>query len=405
VNFGQAVEWLYGTQLHGVKLGLENARRLIRALGIDLTGLKFIHVAGTNGKGSVCAMLDAICREAGLKTGLFTSPHLITFRERIQVNGEMISEEDVAATLTAVRNLVSSWDHSPTFFEITTALALAHFQEARVDVVILETGLGGRLDATNIVTPLVSVLTPIDFDHQQWLGETIVEIAAEKAGIIKPGVPVVSAPQFDDAAAFVRHIAFQRGARLRFVKEPVENLRVGLAGSHQRWNAALAIETLDHSALEIPLDAITRGLAGVVWPGRFQQVEGRFVLDGAHNPASARCLARTWREVFGDEKATLILGMLADKDLRGVCAALLPLAARVLAVSVRGPRGCAAAEVRRIVRELAPELECAIAPKLPNALCVALALRERILVAGSLFLVGETLALLHDEPVAEVSAQ
>jgi dihydrofolate synthase/folylpolyglutamate synthase len=405
VNFGQAVEWLYGTQLHGVKLGLENTRRLIRALGIDLGALKFIHVAGTNGKGSVCAMLDAICREAGLKTGLFTSPHLITFRERIQVNGELITEDEVAATLTAIRDLVSSWDHSPTFFEIATALALLHFQEVRVDVVILETGLGGRLDATNIVTPLVSVLTPIDLDHQRWLGETIVEIAAEKAGIIKPNVPVVSAPQSDDAAAFVRHIAFQRGARLHFVKEPVKNLRVGLAGSHQRWNAALAIQTLDHSALEIPLDAVTHGLAGVVWPGRFQCIEGRLVLDGAHNPAGARCLALTWREVFGDEQATLILGMLEDKDLRGVCEALLPLAARVLAVPVRSPRGCAAAEVHRVVGELAPDLECAIAPKLPHAVRVALALRERTLVAGSLFLVGETLALLQDESVAEVSAQ
>jgi dihydrofolate synthase/folylpolyglutamate synthase len=405
VNFGQAVEWLYGTQLHGVKLGLENTRRLIRALGINLAALKFIHVAGTNGKGSVCAMLDAICREAGLKTGLFTSPHLITFRERIRVNGELISEEDVAATLTAIRDLVSSWDHLPTFFEITTALALAHFQETRPDVAILETGLGGRLDATNVVTPLISVLTTIDFDHQRWLGDTIVEIAAEKAGIIKAGVPVVSAPQPEEAAAFIRHIAFQRGARLHFIKEPMEDVHVALAGSHQRWNAALAVQALHQMGLAISLNAVTRGLGGVVWPGRFQQIEQRIVLDGAHNPAGARCLAQTWDEVYGDEKATLILGMLADKDLRGVCAELLPLAARVLAVPVRSPRGCAAADVHRIVRELAPELECAIAPKLPHAVRVALALRERTLVAGSLFLVGEALALLHDEPATEVSAQ
>ena len=405
MNYGDAVEWLYGTQLYGVKLGLENAWRIVRAMGIDLTELKFIHVAGTNGKGSVCAMLDAICRAAGLKTGLFTSPHLVTFRERIRVNGDLISEEDVAARLTAIRNLIIGWDHSPTFFEITTALALAHFQEARVEVVILETGLGGRLDATNIVTPLVSVLTPIDFDHQYWLGNTIAEIAAEKAGIIKHGVPVVSALQLDDAASFIRHVAFQREARLHFVKEPVENLQVGLAGSHQRWNAALAIHALDHSGLEIPLEAVTRGLAGVVWPGRFQQVEERIVLDGAHNPAGARCLAQTWREVFGEEKATLILGMLTDKDLRGVCAGLLPLAARILAVPVHSPRSCAATDLQRAVRGLAPEIECAVAPELQHALRAALTFDERVLVAGSLFLVGEALALLHDEPATEVSAQ
>ena len=405
MNYLDAVEWLYGTQLYGVKLGLENAWRIVRAMGIDLTALKFIHVAGTNGKGSVCAMLEAICREAGLKTGLFTSPHLVTFRERMRVNGDLISEEDVAARLTAIRNLVIGWDHSPTFFEITTALALDHFQRARVDVVVLETGLGGRLDATNIVTPLVSVLTPIDFDHQHWLGETIAKIAAEKAGIIKPGVPVVSALQLDDAASLIRQVAFQRGVRLHFVKEPVENLRVGLAGSHQHWNAALAIHALDHSGLEIPLDAVTRGLAGVIWPGRFQQIEDRIVLDGAHNPAGARCLAQTWREVFGEEKATLILGMLTDKDLRGVFAGLLPLAARVIVVPVRSPRSCAAADLHRVVRELAPEFECAIAPELQHALRAALTFDERILVAGSLFLVGEALALLHDEPVAEVSAQ
>jgi dihydrofolate synthase/folylpolyglutamate synthase len=272
-------------------------------------------------------------------------------------------------------------------------------------VAILETGLGGRLDATNVVTPLVSIITPIDYDHQRWLGDTIVEIASEKAGIIKPGVPVVSAPQHDDAAAFIRHIAFQRGARLHFVRKPVKNLHVALAGSHQRWNATLAIHALDHSGFEVPVDAVTRGLANVVWPGRFQQIEDRVVLDGAHNPAGAQCLSQTWQEVYGEEKATLILGMLADKDLRSVCAGLLPLAARVLTVPVRSPRSCDVADLHGVVRGLAPDLQCAIAPRLYRALRVALTFDERVLVAGSLFLVGEALALLRDEPVAEVSAQ
>jgi dihydrofolate synthase/folylpolyglutamate synthase len=405
VNYAEAVDWLYGTQLHGIKLGLDNTWRLVRALGIEVGRMKFIHVAGTNGKGSVCAMLDAICRAAGSRTGLFTSPHLITFRERIRVDGELIGEEEVAARLSAICDLVANWDHSPTFFEITTALALAHFQAAGADLVVLETGMGGRLDSTNIVTPLVSVLTPIDLDHQQFLGFTIANIAGEKAGIIKPGVPVVSAPQPEDAAFVLRHVAHERGAPLHFVSEPVKDLAVGLAGSHQRWNAALAIHALDHAGLEIPLPAIARGLAEVVWPGRFHQLPDNLVLDGAHNPAAGRRLVQTWREVFGERKATLVLGVLRDKDLPAICAALLPLAARVITVTVQNPRASSAEELCQVIHGLTPDFNCAAAPDLRRALRAANIVRDPILVAGSLFLVGETLALLHDEPACEVSAQ
>src|SRR5205823_14491966 len=198
---------LYGLQRFGIKLGLENIRRLLDECcssvcvkrpafaAASASAPKVIHVAGTNGKGSVCAMIDSICRVQGYRTGLFTSPHLVTFRERIRVNGEMISEDAVADGLTIIRNLVADWDPHPTFFEVTTALALKHFSEARIDVVVLETGLGGRLDATNAVQSDVSVITPIGLDHEEWLGNTLAQIAGEKAGIIKPGMPVVSAPQ------------------------------------------------------------------------------------------------------------------------------------------------------------------------------------------------------------------
>jgi dihydrofolate synthase/folylpolyglutamate synthase len=214
VTYREAVEWLYSLQLYGIKLGLENMQRLCAALQIYLgpqpaerskaagdspkiSGLNrrfgageqapvFIHVAGTNGKGSVCAMLDAICRRGGVRCGLYTSPHLVTFRERIRLDGEMIPAADVAAGLSRIRELVAAWDNPPTFFEVTTALALEWFQDQHAHVVILETGLGGRLDATNVVTPAVSVLTPIGLDHQQILGESLVQIAAEKCGIIKP---------------------------------------------------------------------------------------------------------------------------------------------------------------------------------------------------------------------------
>ena len=209
LSYKQALAWLYGLQRFGIKLGLENIQRLLDELGrgertrprvllpaarrkIALPP-KVIHVAGTNGKGSVCAMIDSICRAQGYRTGLFISPHLVTFRERIRVNGEMISEDAVADGLTIIRDLVADWDPHPTFFEVTTALALKYFGDAKIEIAIFETGLGGRLDATNAVQSDVSVITPIGLDHEEWLGHTLAEIAGEKAGIIKPGVPVVSA--------------------------------------------------------------------------------------------------------------------------------------------------------------------------------------------------------------------
>ena len=405
MTFAEAVRWLYGTQVHGIRPGLETTWRLVDALGVDPERMKFIHVAGTNGKGSVCAMLDSICRAAGLKTGLFTSPHLITFRERIRVNGELIGEEEVAARLSTIRKISADWNPAPTFFEITTALALAHFQAARTDVVVLETGMGGRLDSTNIVTPLVSVLTPIDLDHERWLGATLAEIALEKAGIIKPFVPVVSARQPEEVAAVLKHTAFERRALLHEIQSPVQNVSIGLAGGYQRWNAALAIHALDHARLDIPLEAITRGLADVTWPGRFQKVGERMILDGAHNPAAARCLVETWREVFDDAKATLVLGVLQDKNLRGICETLLPIAARIIAVSVQNPRSSSAGEICKIARSLTPDFPCLPAASLSGALASANTYPEKILVAGSLFLVGETLAFLHNKETDEVSAQ
>ena len=405
MNFSEAVAWLYGTQVHGIRPGLETTWRLVDTLRVDPARMKFIHVAGTNGKGSVCAMLDSICRAAGMKTGLFTSPHLITFRERIRVDGEMIGEAEVAARLTAIRDLSAGWNPAPTFFEITTALALAHFQSARVDIVVLETGMGGSLDSTNIVTPLVSVLTPIDFDHERWLGATLPQIAAEKAGIIKPVVPVVTAPQSEEVAAVIAHIALQRRALLHEVRGPVENVFIGLAGHYQRWNAALAIHALDHARLAVPLDAITSGLASVTWPGRFQRIRERIIVDGAHNPAAARCLVQTWRETFGVAKATLVLGVLADKNLRGICETLLPIAARIIAVPVQNPRTSSAQELCEIIREIAPDFFCVARGTLAETLESAGSFGDPILVAGSLFLVGETLAFLHKKPAAEVSSQ
>ncbi|MGB8169292.1 MAG: folylpolyglutamate synthase/dihydrofolate synthase family protein [Chthoniobacteraceae bacterium] len=393
MKYDESVAWLYSTQLHGIRPGLTVIRRLIDATGLRLEGPKFLHVAGTNGKGSVCAMLDAICRAGGKRTGLFTSPHLVTFRERIRVDGEMIGEAEVARRVSELRVLTESWDPAPTFFELVTALALGHFQRAGCEVVVFETGMGGRLDATNVITPAVSVITPVALDHQQWLGGTLAEIAAEKAGIFTSDVPVVSAPQAPEVEEVLRRHAREVGVlALEFVAKPWTETPVALAGSHQQWHAATAVHAVALAALGIHAEAIVRGLREVQWPGRFQQIGEKLVLDGAHNPAAAVRLVETWREVFGGEQATLILGVLADKDLRTICAALLPLAARVIAVPVPSPRTCAPEEVRALVEELSPETPCVTAPDLALALTLAASLPERTLLCGSLFLVGQALA-------------
>jgi dihydrofolate synthase/folylpolyglutamate synthase len=254
----EALDWLHTSESKGIKLGLENTNRLLAACGHPEKKTRFLHIAGTNGKGSTCAMLDSILRRAGFRTGLYTSPHLVDFRERIRVDGEMITREDLAEGLTRLRNVVRGWDHAPTFFEISTVLALDHFARSGCEIVVLETGMGGRLDSTNTVTPLVSTITPIDMDHMQWLGDTLEKIAAEKAGIIKPGIPAVSAPQQPAAAEVLRKTAAGCGAEIRFVSEPCP-LPIALAGSHQKWNAALAVETLRASGLEIPESAIRDG--------------------------------------------------------------------------------------------------------------------------------------------------
>ncbi len=399
-SYREALGWLFGTQRFGIKLGLENTRRLFAALDLPCPNERIIHVAGTNGKGSVCALLDSVCRAAGHRTGLFTSPHLVSFRERIQVNGELISEHEATRGLTTIRALISGWDPHPTFFEIVTALALAHFREAKAGIVILETGMGGRLDATNAVQPVVSVLTPIDLDHQKWLGHTLPEIAHEKAGIIKPGVPVVSAMQSAQAEAVIRARAAECGSPLDFVRQPFDRWPIALPGTHQQQNAALALSALHTAHIEVNDDAIARGLAAVEWPARFQRWDEQTVIDGAHNPAGARVLARTWRETFGNQQATILLATLLDKDAAGICAALGPIARRWLLPSIRSERALSPDELRLTIQTQFPEAPVAIQPSLAAAWAEAQRDTAPILITGSLHFAGEALAFLRGEPAA-----
>jgi dihydrofolate synthase/folylpolyglutamate synthase len=395
LNYREALAWLFRTQRFGIKLGLESTRRLFDSLGIFPFAPRILHVAGTNGKGSVCAMLDSICRAAGHRTGLFTSPHLITFRERIQVDGELISEEAVASGLTRIRALVRDWDPHPTFFEITTALALAYFREAAPDLVILETGMGGRLDATNVTTPVVSVLTPIDYDHQKWLGNSLTSIAAEKAGIIKAHVPVVSAVQPEEAAAVIAARAQECAAPLTLVREPLQRFPVSLPGSHQKENAAVAIAALSAAGLACDEAALAAGLAHVQWPGRFQRWDERTVIDGAHNPAGARALVRAWREIFPEQRATVILAVLADKAFPEICRALSPIMSRVLLPHIRSERAAAPEELQTVIAQELPGTRLKILSDFTTAWEEAERSADPILITGSLHFVGEALLALR----------
>ncbi|HEV3210816.1 MAG TPA: folylpolyglutamate synthase/dihydrofolate synthase family protein [Chthoniobacterales bacterium] len=386
-----AVEWLFATQQRGMKFGLENMRRLLVALDEPQKSLKVIHVAGTNGKGSVCAMLDSLARSAGIKSGLFTSPHLVRFNERIQVDRKPIGDDSVVSGLHRIREQLHD-DYYPTFFEITTALALDYFRAVNVDLAILETGLGGRLDATNIVTPLASVLTSIDLDHQKWLGNTIDEIALEKAGIIKPAVPVVSVPQIAQVRRVIEQVALERSAPLYYVNRPLSDMFVGLPGSHQRINAAVACETLVHAGFHLTEQERREGLANVFWPGRFQRLGARIVLDGAHNPAASQRLIETWKECVGKERPTIIFGGLGEKDLLQMLSVLSKIAARFYIVPVRSRRAAATDEIQALVPANVPS---STFNSVTDALELAQESDELILVTGSLFLVGEVLALLQ----------
>ena len=397
-----AVDWLFNAQKKGIKLGLENICRLLDALDNPQKSLRFIHVAGTNGKGSVCAMLDSILRANNVRSGLFTSPHLVRFNERIQVQGVPIDDESIVTGIERIRTFIDE-EHHPTFFEITTALALDYFRNRNVEFVILETGLGGRMDATNIVTPLVSVLTSIDLDHQKWLGNTLTEIAFEKAGIIKPGTPVVSTPQFFEVRLVIEQIAQERSTSITYADSPIGDSLVGLPGSHQRINAAVAIEALRHAGIKVTSTAIKTGLANVFWPGRFHQIGNRIILDGAHNASASKQLIQTWREQFGNEGPLVIFGSSKDKDLASMTAILSEIARHFFLVPIYSPRGASPAAVQDLLPFGAPHTLCT---SVNEALERVKLPHEPVLVTGSLFLVGEALAILQPAyGVLQVSSQ
>jgi len=425
MTYAEAIQFLYGLRLFGAKFGLENTFKLAALAGNPQNQLRFIHVAGTNGKGSTCAMLESIYRTTGLRIGLFTSPHLVSIRERIQVNRQLVSENEIIRLVEEIQPLLKQFpaDHHPTFFEVVTVMALKFFSGQKCDLVVWETGLGGRLDATNIVTPLASVITNIAFEHQQWLGDTLAKIAAEKAGIIKPGVPVITAVDGPEALTVIEKTAREKNAPLVKInsregrraavpnqnqsgsptRQPSRIEKLPLLGEHQKINAALALAMVEVLQDRIPVNdsAIRTGLSEVNWPGRMQLVTRpsgqKLLLDGAHNVAGATVLRRTLEEHFSGTRRTLILGMLRDKDWRHICEMLAPLAARIFTVPVASERSADAVELAAACRAVNPAVGIAACDSLREAL-EKTADDDFVVVTGSLYLVGEALELLGLSP-------
>lgn len=392
-----------------MKFGLENMFKLSAELGNPHQRFPSIHIAGTNGKGSVTAMIDSSLRAAGFFSARYTSPHLVRLEERFVIGGEECDTGALKAAVERVRSAVEALiargelEAPATFFECTTAAAFELFASAHVDVAVLEVGLGGRLDATNIVTPLATAITTIDFDHQAQLGTTIEEIAAEKAGIIKAGIPVVIGRLPDAAVAVITNVAETVGAPLvraldRGTIPPDTHL--ALAGTHQRDNAAVAIavlEAVDDRGFPVDRAAIKRGLETVRWPGRLEHItsgDTDVLLDAAHNPAGARALASYIREI-GWRDPTLVFAAMSDKDAAGMLEALAPVASRIICTTAPTPRAESAEGLARTATSMAATAAVEAIDDPVQALRVATSGSRRVVVAGSIFLMGPLRGILR----------
>lgn len=448
LTYEDALNFIHNLNRFGTKLGLQNITNLLEILGNPHHGLKIIHVAGTNGKGSTCAMVDSILRAAGYKVGLYTSPYLEVFNERIRVNGENISNDDIARLTLKVKDAMTVMKEKglgfPTEFEVVTALGLLYFKEQAVDFLVFEVGMGGRLDATNVVTPLVSVITPISLDHQQYLGNTLTDIAREKCGIIKPGVPVVSSVQEDEAMRVIEETCERLGCPLIRVVEPDDykseqdcltykliessingqifdimtkrhlyhKASISLIGYHQLNNATTAvgaIEALKLSGLDIDTKAIYSGLKQAQWPGRLEILSRQptILIDGAHNIAGIDSLKQALESYFRDKERILVLGILKDKDAREMLKEIVTLADTIITTSPNNPRALTADELANIIREVFDQsandekdsvtvnnkrIKIYVRERVAEAVEQALKLaspENMVVFAGSLYMIGE----------------
>lgn len=422
MDYEALLQELYGLERFGIKLGLDTVRELLHRLGDPHEAFPAIHVTGSNGKGSTCAFLEGMFRAAGYRVGLYTSPHLVAFNERIRVDGKMIEDADVVRLYEEVRPhaaamAAQSDTKRPTFFETTTAMAFRHFAERRVDVAVVEVGMGGRLDATNVVRPVACAITRIGLEHTEHLGRSVERIAREKSGILKPGVPAVTVDQ--PALPILESRARELGCPLTVVGRDVRVRRlafdldgqhivlegsgsleahISLLGSFQPENAAIAYATAlaVRDRWEIPDAALAAGLKAALWHGRLQVVrrDPVVIVDGAHNAPAAVALGESLRELFPGRKGTLVLGILNDKDLAGMARALGPFAAKVVAARPRTPR---AFEPQDVSAAFAPYAPVEVVPDVKEATAAAVGAAKRediVVVTGSIYTAGEALEAL-----------
>jgi dihydrofolate synthase/folylpolyglutamate synthase len=426
-NYQRTLDWLYALEAaKGMDFKLERVALALERLGNPQRRYLALHVAGTNGKGSVAAVLDAVLRAAGRRVGLYTSPHLVDLTERIQVDGVPVAREAVVELADAVRAASASRGIDLTFFECLTVMAFRHFARSGIEVAVVEVGLGGRLDATNVVDPLVSVVTTIGRDHMEWLGDTLASIAAEKGGIIKPGRPVVLGRIDGEAATVLRRLAREQGAPLFELGRDYRADGVGglefdglgwslrglplvLTGAHQRDNAATAVAALAAARSVLPVDeaALRAGLAAVCWPGRLEVVGQTplTIVDGAHNADGAAALARELPGLIGPRPLHLLFAVMGDKDWRPMVEHLAPLCRSVVVTEVMRPRGAPAGEV---AAAFSSQCAAAAEPDLMQAwerVRAAAGSDGAVVAAGSLFLVGALRALGVAAPVAVSAAQ
>ena len=455
-SYKKAIQYLYSLEKYGIRLGLKRIKTFLKSLGNPQDRLNLIHVAGTNGKGSTCALIESVLIRAGYKVGLYTSPHLVRFNERIRINGKEITDKKVAELVerikyrsqkSEVRSQQNSKLSSPTFFEFTTAMAFLYFAEKKVDIAVMEVGLGGRLDATNVGSPIVSIITNIERDHEAILGSRITDIAFEKAGIIKRDGILISAEEKSAAlkvlasecrrkrAAFYRlnkdfliddsqksgGITFSFKGRRRVFKD----LKTNLLGRHQLLNCACALEALEvleEDGYDIKESAVRKGLKNIVWPGRLEIVSKRplIVLDCAHNPAGAAVLKHALQREFNYKRLFLILGIMADKDIKGIISTLAPIADTVILTRPKTER---AASLEMLYKEIMDlritnyelrmknsnrKLKIMLIEDVQEACRTAISMSkagDMVCITGSIFTVGEARETLRQMQIANCKGQ
>lgn len=414
MTYTEALEYINGVSWLGSKPGLERINELLERLGNPQNELRYVHVAGTNGKGSICAMLASVLKKAGFKTGLFTSPYISRFNERMKVNGKDIEDKELAEIVAEIKPAADGMDDHPTEFEMMTAAALMWFNRKKCDIVVLEVGLGGRLDATNVIPcPDCAVIANIGLDHTAILGDTLDEIAVEKAGIIKEGCGVVMYQQFGEVMEVVRDICSERNAELavpdfddiapefdsldgQVFSYKGEAYAIPLLGAHQLRNAATVLEVIEvlrRQGWGIEHEAVEAGLYAVSWPARLEIVHSEpwFVVDGGHNPQCAAALAEAMEQYFPDDRRILLTGVLADKDYSSIARILAPVFDEIITVTPNSERALSAEALGEVYKALGKTVT--VCDTIDNGVKTALGLAEdtgsMVCAAGSLYICGD----------------